>query len=338
MLKMGYHMQKDRKVELAKNVKISNKPADKPKSKTNSKNVNISKKPDDTSKSKINVLNIKHSNKSADLKCNVKETNWTSKKSHDFVSKVKTPNLKPESKTATPVVQLDQKWTETSKVKYEVEKIVGEKVKNGRRFFLLKWKNYSSNVNTWEPEEHLENCKRLISDYRRICANMIAEESKGSVNSPISPKTSEEMMVLITEKRNTHLIPEKILEAKQYKPKEEGIEVKFVVTIKNSDMKGIVYNNFLTKTYPHLLLDYYETEVSISPKLSEETVLITETKNTHLIPEKILEAKQEGTMIKFVVTIKNSDMKGTVYNNFLTKMYPQVLLDYYETRASFNKL
>ncbi len=74
----------------------------------------------------------------------------------------------------------------------------------------------------------------------------------------------------------------------------------------------------------------------VSSKESQEKVFITENENTHLIPEEILEAEEEGTRLKFLVSVRNSDKKATVYNNFLAKKYPQVLLDYYEARVTWN--
>jgi hypothetical protein len=43
----------------------------------------------------------------------------------------------------------------TSDVEYEVEAVVGHRKKNGRKEYLIKWKGYSSDANTWEPEANL---------------------------------------------------------------------------------------------------------------------------------------------------------------------------------------
>ena len=48
---------------------------------------------------------------------------------------------------------------------YEVEKILDHKVDSrGRRRFLLKWKGYSNEDNTWEYEENLD-CPKLLTEY-----------------------------------------------------------------------------------------------------------------------------------------------------------------------------
>lgn len=42
-----------------------------------------------------------------------------------------------------------------NKIFYEVEYITKMKVEEGKRIFRVKWVNYPSSLNTWEPEEHL---------------------------------------------------------------------------------------------------------------------------------------------------------------------------------------
>ena len=50
---------------------------------------------------------------------------------------------------------------------YEVERIMDHRVDpHGRRRFLLKWKGYSHDDDTWEKEENL-NCPDLINEYMR---------------------------------------------------------------------------------------------------------------------------------------------------------------------------
>lgn len=48
---------------------------------------------------------------------------------------------------------------------YEVERIIDVYMhRNNKREFLIRWKGYSSNADSWEPEENLD-CKDLIEKF-----------------------------------------------------------------------------------------------------------------------------------------------------------------------------
>lgn len=47
---------------------------------------------------------------------------------------------------------------------FEVEKVLDKRIVEGKVEYFLKWKNYSSNHNTWEPQENL-NCVELVSKF-----------------------------------------------------------------------------------------------------------------------------------------------------------------------------
>uniref|UniRef100_A0A1B6M3C4 Chromo domain-containing protein n=1 Tax=Graphocephala atropunctata TaxID=36148 RepID=A0A1B6M3C4_9HEMI len=47
---------------------------------------------------------------------------------------------------------------------YEVDEVVGVRMKNGKKEFKIRWKGYKANEDTWEPEAHL-SCQDLIKAY-----------------------------------------------------------------------------------------------------------------------------------------------------------------------------
>lgn len=48
---------------------------------------------------------------------------------------------------------------------WEVEAILSDKMIRNKKHYLVKWKNYPSHENTWEPAENLENAQASLQDY-----------------------------------------------------------------------------------------------------------------------------------------------------------------------------
>ena len=58
--------------------------------------------------------------------------------------------------------------TATAEEEYEVEKILDYKLIDGRTHYLVKWKDYSDNENTWEPKRNLmQNCSEDVEEFHR---------------------------------------------------------------------------------------------------------------------------------------------------------------------------
>ena len=63
-----------------------------------------------------------------------------------------------------PTLEQENGTTEEEEEEYEVEKVVDKRIHKGRVEYLLKWKGYSSDDNTWEAEDSLD-CAELLQDY-----------------------------------------------------------------------------------------------------------------------------------------------------------------------------
>lgn len=84
---------------------------------------------------------------------------------------------------------------------YEVERILDVIVhRNNKREFLIRWKGYSSNVDSWEPEENL-NCKDLIAKYMDK-----VEQAKNSSVKDLRPvRAQTQRFTLMTQEKDRRL-------------------------------------------------------------------------------------------------------------------------------------
>lgn len=55
---------------------------------------------------------------------------------------------------------------------YEVERIIDVRVEEGEVLYRVRWKNYSSEDDTWEPEAHLDDCKEVLLAYKKALAEL----------------------------------------------------------------------------------------------------------------------------------------------------------------------
>ena len=65
---------------------------------------------------------------------------------------------------------------------FSVEKIISKKVVGGKTEYLLKWKGYDSDENTWEPEENLD-CQDLLDEFNKRARTMDETRSAATATS-----------------------------------------------------------------------------------------------------------------------------------------------------------
>ena len=92
---------------------------------------------------------------------------WTPTRAHRMPPKKKPPPagapLKPQGsggRKRTPTNAFD---AAAGKDKYEPEKVIAERLARGSTQYQVKWVNYESKHNTWEPIEHLAGCEDMMA-------------------------------------------------------------------------------------------------------------------------------------------------------------------------------
>lgn len=83
---------------------------------------------------------------------------------------------------------------------FEVEKILGKRMKSGVALYFIKWKNWTSDSNTWEPVENLVNCSEMLESFERECVQLLENFKSQTSFNPTTADSEEYMSELI--KRN----------------------------------------------------------------------------------------------------------------------------------------
>ena len=61
------------------------------------------------------------------------------------------------------------------KEEFEVEKILNKRMVRGKEKFLVRWKGYMAEEDTWESRENLENAKELVEEFEREYGEEVEE-------------------------------------------------------------------------------------------------------------------------------------------------------------------
>ena len=122
---------------------------------------------------------------------------------------------------------LSQCMEEEDKEEYGVEKIIGDRVKSNRRYFLVKWEGCPESEASYEPEENLEGCRELVDRYLQEKAEREARGEQVDTIKEVETKQEQEEMVqeneINEEEQEKKTEPDKELENE--KPEDEGQEI-----------------------------------------------------------------------------------------------------------------
>uniref|UniRef100_A0A1B6HD82 Heterochromatin protein 1 n=1 Tax=Homalodisca liturata TaxID=320908 RepID=A0A1B6HD82_9HEMI len=151
---------------------------------------------------------------------------------------------------------------------YSVEKVLDRRIRNGRVEFLLKWKGYSDEENTWEPEENLD-CPDLILQFeeaqRREAANTEGETRKRKATSSTSPGSerspSKKRMNIEEEYKprgfERGLDPERIIGATDSRG-----ELMFLMKWKGTDEADLVSSTQANARCSEIVIQFYEERLT----------------------------------------------------------------------------
>ncbi|GCC36108.1 hypothetical protein chiPu_0014600 [Chiloscyllium punctatum] len=162
---------------------------------------------------------------------------------------------------------------EEEEEEYVVEKVLDRRIVKGKVEYLLKWKGFSDDDNTWEPEENLD-CPDLIAEF--LQSQKIAHDG---IDKTEGPKRKAESDTETEENKNKKrreeqekprgfargLEPERIIGAT-----DSSGELMFLMKWKNSDEADLVPAKEANVKCPQVVISFYEERLTWHSYPSEE--------------------------------------------------------------------
>lgn len=148
---------------------------------------------------------------------------------------------------------------------FVVEKVMDQRVVNGKVEFFLKWKGFSDVDNTWEPEDNLD-CPELISAFlesqKGVVENPEAVKRKSSTDEPETDesKAKKKKEMLQSDKPRgfaRNLEPERIIGAT-----DSSGELMFLMKWKDSDEADLVPAKEANTRCPQIVIAFYEERLT----------------------------------------------------------------------------
>ena len=144
---------------------------------------------------------------------------------------------------------------------YSVEKVLDKRVgRNGKTEYLLKWKGYGDEDNTWEPAEHLD-CDDLIETFEKKRKEKKKEADKRKSGPATSANSEKKKKAAADDDKpkgfNRGLDPERIIGAT-----DSSGELMFLIKWKGSDEADLVPAREANGKCPQTVIRFYEERLT----------------------------------------------------------------------------
>uniref|UniRef100_A0A674N4T2 Chromobox homolog 1b (HP1 beta homolog Drosophila) n=1 Tax=Takifugu rubripes TaxID=31033 RepID=A0A674N4T2_TAKRU len=147
---------------------------------------------------------------------------------------------------------------EEEEEEYVVEKVLNRRVVKGRVEYLLKWKGFSDEDNTWEPEDNLD-CPDLIAEF--LQSQKSAQEGKRKAGGEVEGEESKAKKKKDDPEKlrgfARGLVPERIIGAT-----DSTGELMFLMKWKNSDEADLVPAKEANVKCPQVVISFYEERLT----------------------------------------------------------------------------
>ncbi|KAI1884207.1 hypothetical protein AGOR_G00224050 [Albula goreensis] len=165
---------------------------------------------------------------------------------------------------------------EEEEEEYVVEKVLDRRVVKGRVEYLLKWKGFSDEDNTWEPEDNLD-CPDLIAEFLQSqkTAHEVDKKEAGGKRKTTESDTEAVGEESRPKKRKDEpekprgfargLDPERIIGAT-----DSSGELMFLMKWKNSDEADLVPAKEANVKCPQVVISFYEERLTWHSYPTEE--------------------------------------------------------------------